>query len=50
MKQALHTAPAYPDQAHAQRRSDDTRWSLVRLLLAAMLTVAVLAAATGLAS
>jgi hypothetical protein len=48
MKHALHAAPAYTVPSHEQRATEQSRWSLLRLVVAAMLTFAALAAATGL--
>jgi hypothetical protein len=49
MKHALHATPGYTAPSHEARGADAARWSLLRLVVAAMLTFAVLAAATGLA-
>lgn len=50
MKHALHATHGFTAPSHEQRRADQSRWSLLRLVVAAMLTFAALAAATGLAA
>jgi hypothetical protein len=50
MKHALHATPGFTATSHERHdNTDQSRWSLLRLLVAAMLTFAALAAATGLA-
>ena len=51
MKHALQATPGFTAEGHEQRDdTDQSRWSLLRMVVAAMLTFAVLAAATGLAA
>ena len=50
MKHALQATPGFTTQGHEQSSdTHQTRGSLLRMVVAAMLTFAVLAAATGLA-
>jgi hypothetical protein len=50
MKHALHATPGYLAPSPERRGMDESRSSLLRLVVAAMLTFAALAAAMGLAS
>lgn len=49
MKHALQATPAFPVPSHEERATHQSRWSLLRMVVAAMLTFAALAAAMGLA-